>query len=91
MREASLRSLIDAAVAREGTRLSVATRRHLLELDETHDVGIWVCCECCGETSEEALAIYLVRRVTRLREGACLCLCGACALRRVPCDRVVSS
>lgn len=89
MWEADLRSVVAAAVAREGPRLRVATRRYVLACAEEHVIDVWLC-EACGETHEEGLACYEVRRVTRASVGSVVCLCGECA-DRVPFYRVVSS
>ena len=88
MRESELRAALDRAVYREGARLSVRTRRRILALAERHELDVWVC-EACGETSEEALACYDVRRRTRAGSGSQPVLCAACA-ERIPHGRVLS-
>ena len=52
------------AIAAYGPRLPVPARRIVTGLADAHELDVWVC-EACGETGEEALCAYEVRRRTR--------------------------
>lgn len=89
MNESELRTLVDDMVVLAGRpRLSVVDRRIVLTISDACDLDVWLC-EACGETREEGLACYEIRRHTRRREGGAVILCGACA-ERIPHGRVLS-
>jgi hypothetical protein len=69
----------------------VLVRRALYEREDRGDANeIWIC-ECCGEDWEEALAVYVVIRVTRsCTTDRSVLLCASCA-DRIPHGKVLSS
>ena len=83
MWEAIVRSALVSAIAHEGERLRVHTRRRINALADEFDVDIWIC-ESCGETRDEALVAQRVDRVTRRREGSVICVCRRCRDRLFP-------
>ena len=71
-------------------RLSVQERRKAFERGEESANGVWIC-EACGETWEEELVVYEIKRITRaFPDDRCACLCSRCA-DIVPHGRVLSS
>ena len=71
-------------------RLSVQARREAFAAEDVPENGIWIC-EACGETWEEELVVYYIKRITRaFPEFRCACLCTRCA-DIIPHGRVLSS
>jgi hypothetical protein len=89
MNESELRTLMHDMVVLAGRpRLSVVDRRIVQTIADACDLDVWLC-EACGQTDEEGLACYEIRRHTRRREGSAAILCSTCATK-IPHGRVLS-
>ena len=84
--DARLRAFIQDRV-RHGC-LTVRDRRLAIALSEAADLDVWIC-ESCGDTREEGLSCYAVRRSTRRTGSWVRCFCSPCAVR-IPHDEILS-
>lgn len=72
-------------------RLSVEGRRACERFASKHDVDHFIACDRCGESDEEGLCVYGIRRETRATEHRISTLCADCAEKHYPDRWVISS